>query len=123
MYNTRAMQHQNLFVFDIETVPDTDAIPNLTGFDDPDVARSLRMNCGRNADGSEGTTTPVGSFDDASPYLLTLPGLSEAQSSTKNLKTPVAAKTRAAGSSWRRSWPLPFSTHPPSVFRSHPTSS
>ncbi len=31
------MQHQNLFVFDIETVPDTDAVPNLTGFDDPDV--------------------------------------------------------------------------------------
>ncbi len=33
------MQHQNLFVFDIETVPDTDAVPNLTGFDDPDVAK------------------------------------------------------------------------------------
>jgi 3'-5' exonuclease len=32
------MQHQNLFVFDIETVPDTDAVPNLTGFDDPDGA-------------------------------------------------------------------------------------
>ena len=39
VYNTRAMQHQNLFVFDIETVPDTDAAPNLTGFDDPDVAK------------------------------------------------------------------------------------
>ncbi|MFQ5764136.1 MAG: 3'-5' exonuclease [Rhodospirillales bacterium] len=33
------MQHQNLFVFDIETVPDTDAVPNLTGFDDPDPGR------------------------------------------------------------------------------------
>lgn len=32
------MQHQNLFVFDIETVPDTDAVPHLTGFDDPDIA-------------------------------------------------------------------------------------
>ncbi|HER27264.1 MAG TPA: 3'-5' exonuclease [Rhodospirillales bacterium] len=32
------MQHQNLFVFDIETVPDTDAVPNLTGFKDTDVA-------------------------------------------------------------------------------------
>jgi 3'-5' exonuclease len=32
------MQHQSLFVFDIETVPDTDAVPNLTGFDDPDVS-------------------------------------------------------------------------------------
>lgn len=31
------MQHQNLFVFDIETVPDTDAVPNLTGFDDEDL--------------------------------------------------------------------------------------
>ncbi len=31
------MQHQNLFVFDIETIPDTDAVPNLTGFDDPDI--------------------------------------------------------------------------------------
>ena len=31
------MQHQNLFVFDIETVPDTDAVANLTGFDGPDV--------------------------------------------------------------------------------------
>lgn len=31
------MSHQNLFVFDIETVPDTDAVPNLTGFDDPDI--------------------------------------------------------------------------------------
>ena len=39
VYNTQAMQHQNLFVFDIETVPDTDAVPNLTGFDDPDVAQ------------------------------------------------------------------------------------
>jgi predicted PolB exonuclease-like 3'-5' exonuclease len=29
--------HQTLLVFDIETVPDTDAVPNLTGFDDPDV--------------------------------------------------------------------------------------
>ena len=38
VYNTRAMQHQNLFVFDIETMPDTDAVPSLTGFDDPDVA-------------------------------------------------------------------------------------
>lgn len=32
------MQHQTLFVFDIETVPDTDALPNLTGFEDSDVA-------------------------------------------------------------------------------------
>ena len=32
------MQHQNLFVFDIETVPDTDAVPNLTGFDNSGVA-------------------------------------------------------------------------------------
>lgn len=31
------MSHQNLFVFDIETVPDTDAVPNLTGFDQPDT--------------------------------------------------------------------------------------
>ena len=31
------MQHQNLFVFDIETIPDTDSVPNLTGFDDPDI--------------------------------------------------------------------------------------
>ncbi|MDA1090216.1 MAG: 3'-5' exonuclease [Proteobacteria bacterium] len=31
------MQHQSLFVFDIETVPDTDAVPNLTGFDNPGV--------------------------------------------------------------------------------------
>ncbi len=31
------MQHQNLFVFDIETVPATDAVPALTGFDDPDI--------------------------------------------------------------------------------------
>jgi len=29
------MQHQNLFVFDIETIPDTDALPNLTGFEHP----------------------------------------------------------------------------------------
>ena len=31
------MQHQNLFVFDIETVPDTDAAFNLTGETSPDV--------------------------------------------------------------------------------------
>ena len=31
------MQHRTLFVFDIETVPDTDAVPNLTGFTDPDT--------------------------------------------------------------------------------------
>lgn len=29
--------HDQLFVFDIETVPDTDAVPALTGFDDPDI--------------------------------------------------------------------------------------
>lgn len=32
------MPHRNLFVFDIETVPDTDAVVNLTGFTDPDPA-------------------------------------------------------------------------------------
>jgi predicted PolB exonuclease-like 3'-5' exonuclease len=32
------MQHQNLIVFDIETVPDTEAVVNLTGFEDRDVA-------------------------------------------------------------------------------------
>lgn len=31
------MMHRNLFVFDIETVPDTDAVPALTGFEDRDV--------------------------------------------------------------------------------------
>ncbi len=31
------MYHNSLFVFDIETIPDTEAVPNLTGFDDPDV--------------------------------------------------------------------------------------
>ena len=51
------MQHQNLFVFDIETIPDTDAVPNLTGFDDPDIAARrieleryhLEITDGRNA--------------------------------------------------------------------------
>jgi len=37
MYNIHTMEHHTLFVFDIETVPDTDAVPNLTGFNDPDV--------------------------------------------------------------------------------------
>ncbi len=38
------MSHQNLFVFDIETAPDTDAVPNLTGFDDPGIeARRAEM--------------------------------------------------------------------------------
>ncbi|MEQ8665191.1 MAG: 3'-5' exonuclease [Rhodospirillales bacterium] len=32
------MPQPNLFVFDIETIPDTDAVPNLTGVTDPDVA-------------------------------------------------------------------------------------
>lgn len=32
------MQHRTLFVFDIETLPDTDAVPNLTGFLEPDIA-------------------------------------------------------------------------------------
>ena len=31
------MQHQNLFVFDIETVPDTDSAFNLTGETSPDI--------------------------------------------------------------------------------------
>ena len=31
------MQHKSLFVFDIETVPDTDSVQNLTGFSDPSV--------------------------------------------------------------------------------------
>lgn len=35
---TWGMQHKSLFVFDIETVPDTDAVPNLTGFEDVDAA-------------------------------------------------------------------------------------
>ena len=30
-------QHHSLFVFDIETVPDTEAVTNLTGFTEPDV--------------------------------------------------------------------------------------
>lgn len=33
------MQHKNLFVFDIETIPDTDAVPNLTGFTERDVQK------------------------------------------------------------------------------------
>ncbi len=33
------MLHQNLFVFDIETVPDTDAAPNLTGIESADVIK------------------------------------------------------------------------------------
>lgn len=33
------MQHQTLFVFDIETIPDTDSVPNLTGTDERDVVR------------------------------------------------------------------------------------
>jgi len=32
------MQHQSLFVFDIETVPDPDAVTNLTGFEGGDAA-------------------------------------------------------------------------------------
>jgi len=51
------MQHRTLFVFDIETVPDTDAVPNLTGFTDPDEAARraeleryhLEITDGRNA--------------------------------------------------------------------------
>ena len=31
------MRHQNVFVFDIETTPGTDATPNLTGFEDADI--------------------------------------------------------------------------------------
>jgi len=42
VYNTAkgalTMQHRSLFVFDIETIPDTDAVPNLTGFTEPDLA-------------------------------------------------------------------------------------
>ncbi|MBM09041.1 MAG: 3'-5' exonuclease [Magnetovibrio sp.] len=38
------MQHRNLFVFDIETIPDTDVVPNLTGFSDQDTeARRLEL--------------------------------------------------------------------------------
>lgn len=33
------MINQSLVVFDIETVPDTDAVPNLTGFDDQDIEK------------------------------------------------------------------------------------
>jgi len=33
VYSIALMQHQSLFVFDIETVPDTDAVPNLIGHD------------------------------------------------------------------------------------------
>lgn len=32
------MQHRSLFVFDIETVPDTEPVTNLTGFSSPDSA-------------------------------------------------------------------------------------
>lgn len=52
-----AMQHRSLFVFDIETVPDTDAVPGLTGFDNPGIQRRrdeltryhLQITDGRNA--------------------------------------------------------------------------
>jgi len=51
------MQHRNLFVFDIETVPDTDAVENLTGFTDPNMSARreeleryhLEITDGRNA--------------------------------------------------------------------------
>ena len=51
------MQHRNLFVFDIETVPDTDAVENLTGFTDPNMSARreeleryhLEVTDGRNA--------------------------------------------------------------------------
>jgi len=51
------MQHNNLFVFDIETVPDTEAVRNLTGFEgtDPEECRAeleryhLEITDGRNA--------------------------------------------------------------------------
>jgi predicted PolB exonuclease-like 3'-5' exonuclease len=51
------MQHQSLLVFDIETVPDTDAVTNLTGFAEPGVAARraemeryhLEITDGRNA--------------------------------------------------------------------------
>ena len=48
MYNIAegalTMQHRSLFVFDIETVPDTNAVPNLTGFIEPDVvARRVEL--------------------------------------------------------------------------------
>lgn len=33
MYNIQTMLHQSLFVFDIETIPDTDAVPNLIGIE------------------------------------------------------------------------------------------
>ena len=36
------MQHQSLFVFDIETVPDTDAVPNLVGGDVGDSLEERR---------------------------------------------------------------------------------
>lgn len=36
------MQHRTLFVFDIETVPDTDVVPRLTGFEGADVAERRR---------------------------------------------------------------------------------
>lgn len=49
--------HDSLFVFDIETIPDTDAVPNLTGFNEPDIAARraeleryhLEITDGRNA--------------------------------------------------------------------------
>ncbi|MCK5444103.1 MAG: 3'-5' exonuclease [Rhodospirillaceae bacterium] len=51
------MQHQSLFVFDIETIPDTDAVPGLTGVSDPDItvrraaleAYHLEATAGKNA--------------------------------------------------------------------------
>ena len=38
MYNIETMLHQSLFVFDIETIPDTDAVPGLTGMNDTDIS-------------------------------------------------------------------------------------
>ncbi len=32
------MQHHSLFVLDIETIPYVEAVLNLSGFDNPDVA-------------------------------------------------------------------------------------
>ena len=37
-----AMLHQSLFVFDIETIPDTDAVPGLVGVDDENIEERRR---------------------------------------------------------------------------------
>ena len=84
----------------------SDGRPYPWGSEEPDAEGKLRLNCGRDANGREGTTTPVGSFPrSASPF-----GCEDMAGNVWEWAADEPTKTRRGGQlHWARggSWNTP----------------